>query len=80
MNAQEIRKEDHTLFERGRGNVCSVEVRSSLSYRNTPTHHVHSSTASIAGMRQHLSVRYSPFMNLCLGIDDLTHRRREMGA
>lgn len=24
---QEIRKEDHALFERGRGNVCSVEVR-----------------------------------------------------
>lgn len=22
---QEIRQEDHTLFERGRGNVCSVE-------------------------------------------------------
>ena len=25
--AQEIRDSDHKLFERGRGNVCSVEVR-----------------------------------------------------
>lgn len=29
---QEIRKEDHSIFERGRGNVCSVEVcRSEMS-------------------------------------------------
>ena len=26
VRAQEIRDSDHKLFERGRGNVCSVEV------------------------------------------------------
>ena len=29
---QEIRESDHKLFERGRGNVCSVEVRT--NYRS----------------------------------------------
>ena len=28
---QEIRDLDHKLFERGRGNVCSVEVRNERS-------------------------------------------------
>jgi linoleate 10R-lipoxygenase len=31
LYGQEIRDSDHKLFERGRGNVCSVEVRDYLS-------------------------------------------------
>jgi hypothetical protein len=47
----EFRKEDHAIFERGRGNVCSVEVRMDVFPNVLVLKPLCSSTVCIAGMR-----------------------------
>src|SRR6266576_5148568 len=50
---QELRDADHSIFERGKGNVCSAEVNP-FFVQDTPWHYSRkdSSTVSIVGMQR----------------------------